>query len=79
MQRLAWRFLLPALRILPQVHSSRTSGANLAALVDDPRFDGVTGKYFVGLKPVPSSADSYDRDKARGLWETSERLAIHVT
>ena len=79
LQRLAWRFLLPALRILPQVHSTRTSGANLAALVDDPRFDGVTGKYFDGLKPVLSSADSYARDKSRDLWETSERLAMHVT
>lgn len=79
LQRLAWRFLLPALRILPQVHSTRTSGANLAALVDDPRFDGVTGKYFDGLKPVLSSADSYDRDKSRDLWESSEGLAMHVT
>ena len=79
LQRLAWRYLLPALRILPQVHSTRTSGANLAALVGDPRFDGVTGQYFDRLRAVPSSADSYDREKARDLWETSARFAMHVT
>ena len=79
LHRLAWRYLLPALRILPQVHSTRTSGANLAALVGDPRFDGATGQYFDRLRTVPSSADSYDREKARDLWETSARFAMHVT
>lgn len=73
-QRFAWRFVLPALRFLPQVRSTRTSGTHLAALVADPRFDGITGQYFDGLRPVRSSADSYDRDKALDLWQTSERL-----
>jgi NAD(P)-dependent dehydrogenase (short-subunit alcohol dehydrogenase family) len=79
LQRLAWRYLLPALRVLPGVHSTRTSGRNLAVLANDARFDGVTGKYFDGLKPIRSSADSYDRDKALDLWETSERLVTHAT
>ncbi len=42
-QRLAWRLVMPVLRILPNVNSTRRSGANLAALVDDPALDGVTG------------------------------------
>lgn len=74
MQRWAWRFLFPALRILPNVNSTRTSGRNLAALVADARFDGVTGLYFEGARPILSSADSYDRVKALDLWDTSERL-----
>ena len=74
LQRFAWRFLLPALRVLPGVRSTRTSGRHLAALVADPQFDGVTGRYFDGLKAVRSSADSYDRAKATDLWETSQRL-----
>ena len=74
LQRFAWRYLLPALRVLPAVHSTRTSGAHLAALVADPRFDGVTGRYFDGLKPVRSSAESYDHALAVDLWQTSERL-----
>jgi hypothetical protein len=51
----------------------------LAALAADARFDGVTGEYFAGRKPIRSSADSYDRDKAVDLWETSERLLANVT
>ena len=35
-------------------------------------------QYFDGLRPIRSSADSYDRDKALDLWETSERLLTHA-
>ena len=40
----------------------------------DRRFDGITGRYFDGLKPVRSSEDSYDLGKAADLWDTSQRL-----
>ncbi len=79
LQRLAWRYLLPALRILPGVRSTRTSGRYLAALTNDDRFAGVSGEYFDGLRPIRSSLDSYDRDKALDLWETSERLLAHAS
>jgi NAD(P)-dependent dehydrogenase (short-subunit alcohol dehydrogenase family) len=79
LQRLAWRYLLPALRVLPGVRSTRTSGRYLAALVNDVRFDGVSGQYFDGLRPIKSSADSYDRDKALDLWATSEELLTQAT
>jgi len=78
LQRLVWRYLLPALRVLPGVRSTRTSGRYLATLVNDARFDGVSGEYFDGLRPIRSSADSYDRGKALDLWETSERLLAHA-
>jgi light-dependent protochlorophyllide reductase len=74
LQRFAWRFLLPALRVLPGVRSIRTSGRHLARLVADDRFHDVTGRYFDGLKPTDSSSDSYDRAKASDLWQTSENL-----
>jgi len=73
-QRFVWRFVLPLLRVLPQVHSPRASGRHLAALVDDGRYEGVSGKYFDGLRAVRSSVDSYDRDMAADLWQTSEQL-----
>jgi NAD(P)-dependent dehydrogenase (short-subunit alcohol dehydrogenase family) len=79
LQRLAWRYVLPSLRVLPGVRSTRTSGRYLADLAGDARFDGVTGEYFAGAKPIRSSADSYDRDKAVDLWETSERLLVPAT
>jgi light-dependent protochlorophyllide reductase len=78
-QRLAWRLVLPVLRVLPNVNSTRTSGARLAALVTDPRFEGVTGQYFEGLNAVRSSVDSYDIDKAHDLWHTSEQLVTRVS
>jgi NAD(P)-dependent dehydrogenase (short-subunit alcohol dehydrogenase family) len=78
-QRLAWRYLLPALRVLPGVRSTRTSGRYLAALTNDARFAGVSGEYFDGLRIIRSSVDSYDRAKALDLWETSERLLTHAT
>lgn len=76
--RLAWRYVFPALRVLPNVNSTRGSGRHLAALVNDARFDGVSGQYFEGKRPIKSSAESYDRDKARDLWETSEALLNHA-
>jgi NAD(P)-dependent dehydrogenase (short-subunit alcohol dehydrogenase family) len=74
LQRAAWRFAMPALRVLPQVRGVRQSGRHLAMLAGDPAYDGLTGRYFDGLKPIRSSGDSYDLEKARDLWETSERL-----
>jgi NAD(P)-dependent dehydrogenase (short-subunit alcohol dehydrogenase family) len=74
LQRFAWRYVLPALRVLPGVNSTRTSGRHLAALAADPRYDGVTGMYFQGNKLALSSADSYDIDRARELWTSSAQL-----
>lgn len=78
LQRLAWRYLLPALRVLPGVRSTRASGRYLAALAGDERFDDVTGEYFAGGKSIRSSADSYDRAKALDLWQTSEQLVMQA-
>ena len=76
--RFAWRYLFPVMRVLPNVNSTRASGRHLAALVNDARFDGVSGQYFEGRRPIKSSVDSYDRDKARDLWQTSEALLTHA-
>jgi light-dependent protochlorophyllide reductase len=72
--RWVWRYAFPLLRVLPNVNSSRTSGARLAALVSDPGFDDVTGAYFEGKRRIRSSVDSYGPEKALDLWETSEQL-----
>jgi NAD(P)-dependent dehydrogenase (short-subunit alcohol dehydrogenase family) len=39
-----------------------------------PDVERVTGKYFMGKSPAPSSRASYDAAAARRLWEVSERL-----
>ncbi|MEP7200110.1 MAG: SDR family oxidoreductase [Chloroflexota bacterium] len=43
-------------------------------LASAPEVEGVTGKYFVDCKAVPSSPASYDVDAARQLWQVSEQL-----
>ncbi len=78
LQRWAWRYLFPVLRVLPNVNSMRTSGRRLAALAGDARFDGVTGAYFEGKRQIKSSAESYDAGLARDLWETSEQLVVRT-
>lgn len=78
-QRFVWRFVGPALRLLPNVNSTTVSGRRLAALAVDREFAGVTGSYFEGAKEIRSSTDSYDLTKAADLWETSERLVQRVT
>lgn len=73
--RFVWRFVMPVLRVLPNVNSTRTSGGRLAALAGGPAYEGVTGTYFEGAQAIRSSADSYDEVLAKDLWETSARLA----
>ncbi len=74
--RLAWDRLLPVLRpFLHNTNSPEHSGRNLAALATGPEFDGLSGRYFEGIKEIRSSALSYDEANARDLWDTSCRLA----
>jgi NAD(P)-dependent dehydrogenase (short-subunit alcohol dehydrogenase family) len=77
--RWMWRYLFPVLRVLPNVNSTRNSGARLARLVRDPALDTVTGAYFEGKRAIPSSQDSYDREKALDLWATSEQLLMQAS
>ncbi len=72
--RMVWYFILPVLRLLPKVNSMKNSGQALAKLVLDPELENVTGKYFSGWEMIPSSQESYDRTKAKLLWDRSIEL-----
>ena len=43
-------------------------------LAASPEVEGVTGKYFVDRKPMPSSPATYDPAEAKRLWEISEKM-----
>jgi NAD(P)-dependent dehydrogenase (short-subunit alcohol dehydrogenase family) len=43
-------------------------------LASSPEVEGVSGKYWVRRRPVPSSAASYDESTQRRLWDVSARL-----
>jgi light-dependent protochlorophyllide reductase len=76
--RFAWDYILPFIlpisRYFIPMHSAHESGQALARLVLDPSLEKVSGKYYSGLKEVPSSKESYDSEKAGELWEASVKL-----
>jgi len=43
-------------------------------LASSPEVEGVTGKYFVRERAVPSSPESYDEQNSRRLWDVSLEL-----
>ncbi len=47
----------------------------LVYLASSSEAEGVTGKFFVDCRDVPSSAPSYDISLGTRLWDISERLA----
>ena len=76
--RFAWTYILPVIRPISRsfipMNSVNESGQALARLVLDPALERVSGKYYSGLKEVPSSKESYDTEKACELWEASAKL-----
>jgi light-dependent protochlorophyllide reductase len=74
-QRIAWRFLMPALTlVMANVNTPQTSGRALARLITDPALDGHSGRYWSGADEVRSSVESHDPAKAADLWKTSLEL-----
>jgi NAD(P)-dependent dehydrogenase (short-subunit alcohol dehydrogenase family) len=77
-----WHRIAPGLAaalhpFYPGVSTKRISGEALARMVTDPGLAGVTGKYFPShtrWHEAASSVDSYDRERARDLWDVSTRL-----
>jgi NAD(P)-dependent dehydrogenase (short-subunit alcohol dehydrogenase family) len=76
LQAFAWRYLLPALTLVPgiNVHTPRRSARALARLAGDPELEGVSGQYFSGFRRTRSSTDSFDRVIAAELWSASTEL-----
>lgn len=74
-ERWLWNSVLPHLLGLlravfnPNVHTPAESAAALARLAVSPDVEGVTGRYFEGLREVRSSSDSYVESKQEDLWE----------
>jgi NAD(P)-dependent dehydrogenase (short-subunit alcohol dehydrogenase family) len=64
-----------AMRIVHLFAISPEQGAQTSLyLASSPEVEGITGKYFVDCKPVPSSPASYNQDTAQRLWQVSEAL-----
>ena len=64
--------------LLPLIHSSSLTPEQGAQtniyLASSPEVEGVSGKYFIKCKPVPSSPASLDQEAAARLWQESLKL-----
>lgn len=68
-------FRRPVKWLINRVAKNVEEGAQTSIyLASSPEVEGVTGKYFVDCKPVPSSAASYDEAAARRLWQISAEM-----
>jgi hypothetical protein len=68
--------VIPLLRLIlvKNIHAPEESGSALARLIADPALAATNGKYFEGLREIPSSVDSYDEGRAQELWQDSATL-----
>jgi hypothetical protein len=72
--RFVSRYILPLLSLfIGNIHSPAISGRRLA-LVASGGEGSATGKYFSDGRETPSSAESYDAQKALDLWNTSAEM-----
>lgn len=58
--------------VLPRTMDIRTAeegAGNTAFVATDASLEGVSGKFFVDRKPIPSSDVSYDLEQARRFWD----------
>jgi NAD(P)-dependent dehydrogenase (short-subunit alcohol dehydrogenase family) len=78
--RFAWHNIMP--RLIPllrlilvkNIHTPEESGEALARLIVDPALISTNGQYFEGLREIPSSVESYDKDREEELWRDSATL-----
>ncbi|KAH9214928.1 dehydrogenase/reductase [Leptodontidium sp. 2 PMI_412] len=74
-----WFRIMPLLTPLARrfvdsnIHTAKESGAALASLATDERFEGVSAKYFEGTREIESSIDSYNVAFQEDLWEWTVR------
>jgi hypothetical protein len=81
--RFVWYRVLPGVArvlspVMPTINPAPKAGNALAQMVLDPALAHRSGKYFPSharWHEAASSDDSYDRDRARALWEESVRMA----
>jgi light-dependent protochlorophyllide reductase len=80
--RFVWNSVLPAIasaitRFVPSISTAPKSGTALAQLVLEPRLGAAGARYYPSHTrwyETPSSAQTYDIERARELWETSVRM-----
>jgi NAD(P)-dependent dehydrogenase (short-subunit alcohol dehydrogenase family) len=62
------------LAFMPFMRPPEEAARRVLRLAADPSLEKATGRYFFEDKEKPSSKETYDVEKARRLWEITERL-----
>jgi NAD(P)-dependent dehydrogenase (short-subunit alcohol dehydrogenase family) len=62
------------LLLSPNVHSPKESGAALASLAVGKDVEGVSWKYFEGMREIKSSVESHVKEKQEDLWLWTARF-----
>lgn len=60
--------------VAPFLRSVEQGADTAVYLATSAEVEGISGRYFVDRRPVPSSPASYDRDLQRGLWAETARI-----
>lgn len=66
-----WMGKLGMALLLPLQRNAEVGAQTSVYLASSPQVEGVTGKYFVDSKSIPSSPASYNRATAERLWQVS--------
>ncbi|MFC2027473.1 SDR family oxidoreductase [Chloroflexota bacterium] len=69
-----WLGKIIAPMLKPFAISSTKAAETSIYLAASPEVEGITGKYFIKKKAVPSSPITYDETAAQRLWETSTQM-----
>ncbi|MCB9641772.1 MAG: SDR family NAD(P)-dependent oxidoreductase [Myxococcales bacterium] len=73
--QLFWKLLIPIITpFMPFSSTPKRSGRHLARLAVGQEWADRSGIYVDRGKEIPSSKESYDKEKAKKLWEDSARL-----
>lgn len=75
--RFVGRRIMPLMTLTPFASSQKNAGQHLADVALG-RVSAPSGSYIDRTREVPSSKESYDRDRERQLWETVEDLCLSI-
>ena len=70
-KRMFMKTLLPHMPFATSIDDATDS---LVFMAVDPSIEGIGGKFFGERRPIASSPESYDVDRARRFWELAARL-----
>jgi NAD(P)-dependent dehydrogenase (short-subunit alcohol dehydrogenase family) len=70
-KRFFMRTLLPHMPFATSIEDATDS---LLFMAVDPSIEGVGGRFFGECRPIPSSPESLDADRARRFWELADEL-----